>query len=1076
MIKYSLKEVFYGKKENNNILSEMGIITQSDFALRLLQVLEKKPELINDQSPLTKVIVDTTKKEHISAKSKRKDAYAKFLKDKGKLTKDDKKLKKDLSSKLKSAEAAIHEAIISLNIKNDDGEVIDFMKIKPLYESLLDYLETAGDINIDDCIKAADYYMRNFYRIATEEDKDQIDRGNFNFKTVFKRTNYFQDYLDDSLPPELDDIEVRNNIVKLYEDEDVEVVFPLTNPAFLSYISDKEGDLTWCTRKPRTWISYNKRQLVAIAHDKKTLKGDLTYLISLKIGFDGSILYEESCDYKNQHMTKEQIQQVISAAGEEEIKKVVSENGLRIKGVPENLEKHFRNLVQLNDIEELKKLFYKIIEIAGVDEGVEENFGLLYKCFQEIHDESKALELYQEIMFTAATEYTFLTNEDLINITNMDLAFSPVEKRWLDFRQDYLNFALSKKIRRKSICLNFFLESMVAQDSSNINFSTEDLNSLIKIGLKEKNVALFKRIVSNLITYLGKLDNATINVIQESFSNIVTSRGFKSYFGEAKLDMFNYKPSSGGNDLSAILSKSSLKADRLDAFLLYLAVQNKDVFMEENLEAFEEAEISPEMLDYQIVRGFIDDNISTGLLDITKAEDIEKLNNFNYPSFVLRKEDFINIIKNIYNDFESFREIAQNDKKFMSNILAGLSIRLRRNQNVKELLNQDTSIVELCVNNTTEIINNMTSGKHLYISSLLKYVFLDEDNKLQSVDQETKRNVLKIIFNVYEDFNIPRYNDVVRNLGQTCATNKKVLNDPGGNEYQLFEKVISEDIISIEAKQVIMCTFLVAFLSVRGGLSSSNNQLMHNFANLFRQKGVAEQYINTIQTTDNAFSPFLSAMAIINLTAPFLNNSYYQKVIDLYLKDLSSSKVEYHLNDCPSYQDITIYLYQDLSKHIVDNGLINSTNFNMKENYTKLFEGNGPNSSINASLVSSLLMNLIKSNIKINTGYDKQVLESIIRDDRILSLDSDDIKLILTNFTLHGEDGDGLSLEERVQIRKLYLDMFKRQSQLKKYSDFALELARQTDKVTQKHLAMVFPSAKDLMEKMLRQYIRMLLS
>lgn len=42
MIKYSLKEVFYGKKENNNILSEMGIITQSDFALRLLQVLEKK--------------------------------------------------------------------------------------------------------------------------------------------------------------------------------------------------------------------------------------------------------------------------------------------------------------------------------------------------------------------------------------------------------------------------------------------------------------------------------------------------------------------------------------------------------------------------------------------------------------------------------------------------------------------------------------------------------------------------------------------------------------------------------------------------------------------------------------------------------------------------------------------------------------------------------------------------------------------------------------------------------------------------------------------------------------------------
>ena len=1075
MSKYSLKEVFFNK-ERKNLLFEMGIITQGEFALRLIDLLKKKPALESNPSPLSKIIIDTTKKEHIFAKSKRKDAYAKYLRDKGRTTKDDKKLKKSLSSKLKSAEAAIHEAIIRENIKNNDGEVIDFMKMKPLYESMLDYLELSGDVNIDDCIKAADYYMRNFYRIATKEDKDEIDRGNFDFKTVFKRTNYFQDYLDDTLPPEIENIEIRNNIIKLYEDEDVEVVFPLTNPAFLSYISDKEGDLDWCTRGPRTWISYNKKHLVAIAHDKKTLKGDLTYLISLKIDFDGSILYEASCDYKNQHMTKNQIQKVISSSAENEIKKIVSENGLRVKGVPENLEKHFRNLVELNDIEELKKLFYQIIEIAGVDEGIEENFNLLYKCFEELHGESKALELYQEIMFTAATEYTFISNEDLINITSMDLAFSPVKKRWLDFRQDYLSFSLSKKIRRKSICLNFFLESMIVQDVSNINFSINDLISLIKIGLKEKNITLFKRIVSNLITFLGKVDDATVSAIQESFSSIVTSRGFKSYFREAKLDIFNYKPASGGNNLSAILSKSSLKADRLDAFLLYLAVQNKDSFIEENIETFEEAEISIEMIDYQVIRGFINENISTALLNVDKPDSIKIINDIEYPTLILQKEDIVNIIQNIYSDAEMFKEIAQNDKDFMAKFLAGLSIRLRRNQDIKELLNQDTSIVEFCVDNAVDIINDMTVGKHLYVSNLIKHIFLDEDNKLQSVDLKTKSNILKIVFNIYENFNVIRYNDVVRQLGQTCSENRKVLSNPGGNEYQLFEQVISEDIISIEAKQVIMCTFLVAFLSVSDGLSSNNNQLMHNFANLFRQKGVAEQYIDTIKSIDNAFSPFLSAIAAINLTAPFVNNSYFQKIIDLYLKDLSLSKVEYHLNDCPNYQNIVSYLYQNLNKHISKNQLINSTNFNIKENYTKIFEDGGPNSSIDASLVFSLLINLIKNDSEINKGFDKQVLESIIRNNKIVSLDSNDIELILTNFTLYGEDADGLSLKERVQIRKLYLDMFKRQSHLKKYSDFALELARQTDKVTQKHLALVFPSAKDLMEKMLRQYIRMLLS
>ena len=1081
MIKYSLKEVFFNKKRRN-ILYEMGIITQGDFALRLTNVLERKPSLEINPSPLAQIIINTAKKEHISAKSKRKDAYAKYLRDKKTTTKDDKKLKKSLSSKLKSAEAAIHEEIIKQNIKNNDGVVVDFMKMRPLYESLLDYLETAGDVNIDDCIKAADYYMRNFYRIATESDKDQIDRGNFDFSIVFERTNYFQDYLEDSLPSKIMGVETRNDIIKLYEDSNVEVVFPLTNPAFLSYISSKNGNVDWCTRSPRTWISYNRRFLVAIAHDKTVAKGDRSYLISLKINFDGQINYDETCDYPNNHMNEESVKDVIPEVGEDEIRKVVVENDLRIKGVPENIEKHLNNLAQLNNIEEIKKLFYQIVATAGLEEDGEEFFGFLYKSFNDIHDDNKALELYQEVMFTVATEQSFLqSNEDLINTTNMDLAFYDFGKKWQDFRQDYLDFALSKKIRRKSICLNFFLEEMLYQKQQDTNFSIDDLNRLIEAGLKEKNITLFKRIISNLIKYLEKASSDTVSQLEKNFSTILSSRAFKSYFSEAKDDMFSYKRATDGFDLEHVIKLHS-QTRSIDSFMTYLTTKNKTTFLEENIETFEEMEISPEMLDYKIIRDFINKNLSDDYIDLQTSEGIEKINSFNYPSLVLQKEDVVNIIKNIYRDFNTFREIAQDDILFTKNFLSGIALKHRRNKDVIKLLEGKDDIVKFCINQSIDIIKGESSSSKLYyIIKLISYIFLGEDYKFNSLDDLTKNNIVEIVSKRYDGTgalfgnDLPRYASVKRNFGQELNDNAEILRQSSSNDYNFFKQMIEMSSIPDITKFNIMSTFLFNFLSIQDRLSKSNSQLMHNFANLFKGKNVVEKYIDAIASTDNAFSPFLAAIAIINLNAPFINNSYFQRIVNLYLQDLAFSKVEEHLNDCSNYHNVSTYLYQDLNKHIVEQQLFNNQKFYIYTHklYTKLFSSK---SNINDNLFSNLVLSSIEKNSSNNTGLNKQILEKIIRDPKINNLDVDEIKIILTNFTLYGEDGDGLSLEERVQIRKLYLDMFKRESHLKKHSDFALELARQTDKVTQKHLAMVFPSAKDLMEKILKQYIRMLLS
>ena len=75
----------------------------------------------------------------------------------------------------------------------------------------------------------------------------------------------------------------------------------------------------------------NEKNLFCLISKLELEKGELALIeykrfagkvISLKIDFDGTILYEASCDYKNQHMTKNQIQEVISESGEAEIKKI----------------------------------------------------------------------------------------------------------------------------------------------------------------------------------------------------------------------------------------------------------------------------------------------------------------------------------------------------------------------------------------------------------------------------------------------------------------------------------------------------------------------------------------------------------------------------------------------------------------------------------------------------------------------------------------------------------------------------------------------------------------------------------
>ena len=50
--------------------------------------------------------------------------------------------------------------------QNIDGENIEFKGILPMFDNILEFLEEKPDVSFDDCILAADLYMRKFFNIC----------------------------------------------------------------------------------------------------------------------------------------------------------------------------------------------------------------------------------------------------------------------------------------------------------------------------------------------------------------------------------------------------------------------------------------------------------------------------------------------------------------------------------------------------------------------------------------------------------------------------------------------------------------------------------------------------------------------------------------------------------------------------------------------------------------------------------------------------------------------------------------------------------------------------------------------
>lgn len=193
--------------------------------------------------------------------------------------------------------------------KNAENQIDDELKkynfkikgIRKLYDSLLKFIEKKSEVSVDDCFKKAHYFMEYCYPGLRKEDKILIDRGDYDFENVYRIVRQLTADKVQSF-----DSSSEIDIVDIYEDDDVKIVFPMTNDSFNNYIGkNTAAPVTWCTQNLSTWTDYNSRFFVAIAYSKDSYKLELANaLISLKIDFNGNVRDNDTCDFFNNHMNE----------------------------------------------------------------------------------------------------------------------------------------------------------------------------------------------------------------------------------------------------------------------------------------------------------------------------------------------------------------------------------------------------------------------------------------------------------------------------------------------------------------------------------------------------------------------------------------------------------------------------------------------------------------------------------------------------------------------------------------------------------------------------------------------------
>lgn len=634
MSKYSLKNAYY----SNSLLNEMAIITQSNFIDRIINIVKAKPKIAGGYYSTFEEIQENLKNASLDEKEDTLiEEIIKCVNHTNLLSLTGKENKKAR----KQAEVLIIKQL--RKYKNIDGSNIDFKGVLPLFDNIADYLEQKGDVSFDDCIMAADVYMRRFYNLANDEEKKEISKGNFNFSTIFNRTKFYSNYVKSNIKSS------RSDVIELFEDDSMKIVYPTTPQAFnrtiiLSGIELEEID--WCTRSANTWYSYTSRKYVAIAINKKVDEEEWNKIFSLKVRFDGTIDANDTCDRENEHCDQSVIDDHFSDEAVEAISKLpelAKEYAIAGKA---NFDEHISGFANLNDFDSLIETFVRILSSLPHEEAIKHfrNF-----CKLENVQKDQAAKVIAEsisyYMFDNPNEESYKYDE-LVKIDS----YYPVD--------EVLNYF--KEIVTKSGTHARYLDTILKFDPYSLD-KLLDFNvvcNALRASLNTTNTNNFKRLINTFLTNSSlsyhlnpkSIANKNAGLTMRNkiiYSIIYDSKAMETYIKENSVDIVKYA--------------NPNRTHNFDSFIALLALRQPKDLVEKINKSNPESPVTLKDVDKKLISTYLTEDLSYFGEKSMSNDESKKFLALSIEEYKkIREELFVNLntLKRILDDSDiDFRKL-----------------------------------------------------------------------------------------------------------------------------------------------------------------------------------------------------------------------------------------------------------------------------------------------------------------------------------------------------------------------------------------------------------------------------------
>ena len=1021
MQKYLLKEVY------KDLLNE-AILDQSTFLEKLVKIAEKKPAVEGKYGKIIKKIVAKVDETNLFSL-------------KGKVNKRARK----------KAEVDIHKNM--KEIKGLDGEPIDLKRIRPLYDSLISYLENKSLVSIDDCIMSADFYMKDFYANADLEEKKIIDNGKFDFSLIFKRTNFYQRFLDFKVRL----TGISTELIQVYEDDNIKIVYPTTPDMFNTVIREVDGFVDWCTQSPSTWYSYSRTQYLMILRNKND-SGGSTHIISLKVKHDGTVDYNGTCDANNKHMNKVSIQEVLGSSNVEDIifKKTNSPAFKSSRNEMDPNDEEYKDYIDtLLDVNNFKSITNMLVLYSTLVS--EESFGEVANFIFDASIKKNKLDDIVDVYCDVISSIHFEREEGLQN-TNIDWKLPLITHDLFEKVTERL-FQKTLEPRNHEKYLIALLDLLGDKLQFILGAEVDKLKDSAMNAFNTNNFINFKKVI--LAVSRNQAAEAIVLDSKDSHE-ILTTKGFKKFFEEKKGNIIT----ADDYDLNYDFHSTSA-----EIILTRIILNNKEYFAKylQGDETKEEAIATTEDVDIKTIVNYMENKIERSSHDINSLKKgLEALSPYLLSSNI---SDVNAILDDVLYDVDLLNTLYQKSSVITNIAFRMLITNLNKNSGINYNA-KSSEVFEFCisvmsVDNIIESLKKIVRNPYMQFLSLIN-VCISFNKNLNSANEKII-TVLSRLMLSYAHI----HEEIIISLSRD-DTDKYLMH------------YITKDTIDCYLDLVIAWGNYLSFArSVKEGI------VKNNFLNIGKRNTASPKlhyFIESLIRIPTLKSTLTSPQKRVSTSQiePSLHIDDIYCII--YIDTISRLSNEDIIKTLKSYIIIIMTGDPSMSRPVLILQLAKEINRALvkrviPDNRMSIIVGSAIHSTLffgqDSFFYRDLVLQMIKRFNDLKTSFDKKLLAKIVRSGWFSHLREIERNIVLINFISIGSDNleNRLSAKDRAIVRDCLVDgTRKNKKHLLQDKEIILVLTRKLDRISKRHMYLAFPSEKDLNEMLIREYLKELLT